>query len=1118
MSRASLTQTCRELRANPAPDFETVQEPAEAYLELIQRKLDEWTPCGVTVDAEDIHPSLFPFQRAIVQWAASMGRAAIFAGCGLGKSRMALEWGRLVAPNGIILIYTPLTVAEQFIEEAAVVGITARYVYSPSDITGPGFYITNYERIEKFADVAVDAVIGDELSIIKNFNSKTRDLMINQYKNTPYRLSCTATPAPNDITEIANQAEFLGVKSRVEMLATFFIHDDTGWRLKGHATREFYRWLASWSVYLRNPADIGFDGSAYVLPELRLHDEVVSAEVIPEGHLFPVEMSVGVVGRSALRKATLVDRVSRVVELVSGNDDQWLIWVGLNDESEAVRRAIPDAVTVEGNDTLEDRLTALRAFKSGAARVLISKPKVSGFGINFQHCHRMVFCGINDSWEQYYQAIRRCWRFGQRHPVDVHIVSSNSEAAIVANVKNKEEQARIMGEQIIEHVGALNVANLNKSAKREITPGVKDVARGDKWELWNGDCVEVLRDQIPADSVDLSVYSPPFATLFTYSDDIRDMGNNRDHDAFFEQFGFFVSEMLRVTKPGRLTCVHVQQLTTRKNTEGHVGLKDFRGRVIEEYRNAGWIHFGETVIRKCPQALRDGTPVLTPTGWKAIESLSVGDRVIGSNGWPTTVLGVWPQGERPLYRVTTCEGDQVDCDGEHLWNVRSQRATSKGLEFETWKTKDLVAYGLKSPSNKRRFELPQVQPVNFAPQEKPLPIHPYTLGALLGDGMITERASVGICSDPEVVARCPIPADHQWVPRASREYARGVAVYQVTCNRWHENDVLDSLRKLGVQGCRSWEKFIPEDYRLSSIGERRELLRGLLDTDGKINKRGGIWYHTTSERLADDVRFLVNSLGGRARVTSSEGGKYECQGESRTGRTMYNVSISLCGSWNPFTVPHKAERWTDSRRQNRLMIESIEPVDTANCTCITVAAQDGLFVTKDFVVTHNSQAIRTKAHSLMFVTFNKDRANSRPCLVDYVLVFKKPGENAVPIVGDLDNDTWIKWADAIWSDIRESDTLNTKAAKSEADEKHICPLQLPVIERCVRLWSNPGEHILSPFAGIGSEGHEAIRLGRLFTGIELKPEYWQQAQLNIQRAEHVTDNELSLFSDEELSA
>lgn len=737
------------------------------YLELIQRKLDEWTPCGVTVEADTIHKSLFPFQLAIVQWACAMGRAAIFADCGLGKTRLQLEWARLVAHAGTVLIFAPLTVAEQTIEEAAEIGITVNYARDASDIVGRGIYITNYERAEKFGKVEFDAVVLDESSILKNFNGKTRTALIDRFKSTPYRLCCTATPAPNDITEIANHAEFLGIKSRVEMLATFFIHDDEGWRLKGHATREFYRWLSSWSIYLRTPADIGFDGSAYVLPELRLHDEVVSAEVIPDGHLFPVELTLGVAGRAGLRKATLEDRVARVVELVSDNTDQWLIWVGLNDESDAIRRALPDAVTVEGSDSLEDRLSALRRFKSGEARILISKPKVSGFGINFQHAHKMVFCGINDSWEQYYQAIRRCWRFGQRHPVDVHIVSSSSEAAIVANVKNKEEQARIMGEQIIEHVGDLNVANLNKQMAREITPGVKDVARGAQWELWNGDCVEVLRDQIPADSVDLSVYSPPFATLFTYSDDIRDMGNNRDHDAFFAQFSFFVAEMLRVTKPGRLTCVHVQQLTTRKGTEGHIGLHDFRGRCIQMYLAAGWQHFGEVAVDKCPQA----------------------------------------------------------------------------------------------------------------------------------------------------------------------------------------------------------------------------------------------------------------------------------------------------------------------------------------------------------------QAIRTKAHSLMFCTLNKDRSNSRPGLADFVLIFKKPGHNAVPIRSDeVDNETWIKWARPIWYGIQESNTLNTRAAKSDKDERHICPLQLDLIERCIKMWSNPGEHILSPFAGIGSEGHEAIRLGRRFTGIELKPEYWRQAQLNIQRAEHQTDNELSLFSVEELSA
>lgn len=1079
-----------------------------SYTEYLQSKLETFVPCGRECRPEDVHPRLFDFQKTLVCWAAKMGRAAVFAGCGLGKTNIQLEWARITAgPDGTALIYAPLTVAEQTIDEAKLLGLEVRYVSDAGDIDGPGMYISNYERAHKFSELSVSSIVLDESGILKNFAGSTRNLLVGQYSKTPFRLCCTATPAPNDITEIANHSEFLGVKSRVELLSTYFVHDQDGWRLKGHATEEFYRWMASWAVYLRTPEDIGFDGSRYVLPPLNLHDHIVNAEIVPEGHLFPVEVTKGIVGRSELRKLTMEDRVDRVVELVNSNDGQWLVWVGLNDESTLIQKALPNAVTVEGSDSVEDRLTALRAFKSGSARVLISKPKVSGFGINFQHCSQMVFCGLNDSWEQYYQAIRRCWRFGQDKPVDVHIVSSNSEQAIVANVKGKEEQAKIMGDQIIKNIGDLSKKAIRQQSERGIEEGTRDVAHGKDWTMWNGDCVEVLRDHVADNSVDLSVYSPPFATLYTYSDSIRDLGNCKDHEEFFEGYKYVCEQMLRVTKPGRITCVHVQQLTTRKYVDGFIGLCDFRGLVIQEYKRAGWQHFGEFAIQKCPQALKDGTPVLTPSGWTAIESLRVGDTVYGQDGKPTKVLGVWPQGKRESYRVTFYDGTFVDCDADHLWNVRTGNN-----DYLTRKTTDLI--GLKSD-----LEIPMVGEVEF--QEKELLIDPYTLGVLIGDGSMSQRATVSVCTDLSIVNDCKVPAGHQWRFLPGTEKAEGrVASFNVICDEWHKNDVLEATRELGLQGCRSWEKFIPEQYLFSSIEQRRELLRGLMDTDGKISKRGRKEYHTTSSRLADDVKHLVDSLGGRAMVYRQDGGKYEWNGEERQGRDLYVVAISLWGSWNPFKLERKAERFKCNSRRRRMTIKSIERTgEMSDHTCITVAAPDGLFVTKNFIVTHNSQAIRTKAHSLMFVTKNKDRSKIRPALADFILLFKKPGENEVPIRSDeVSNEDWIQWAHPIWTGIRESDTLNTRAAKTEKDERHICPLQLQVIERCVKLWSNPGELVLSPFAGIGSEGYESIKAGRKFVGIELKREYWQQAQKNIEAAVYQSDQELSLFDDlEEVS-
>lgn len=1087
------------------------------YDTFVAGKLRPFVPCGREVRDSEIHPSLFPFQRALVRWACRMGRAAIFADCGLGKSRQQVEWARMMGQR--VLIFAPLTVAEQTIAEAAAIGVEVRYVRTDEEMGETGIYITNYDRFERFRYVKVDALVLDESSILKSCDGKIRNAMLHHYQNVPHRLCCTATPAPNDITEIANHAEFLGVKSRVEMLATFFVHDADGWRLKKHAEREFYRWMASWAVYVRKPSDLGYDDTGYDLPDLHVRQATVESHIVPDGHLFPATVSEGIVGRSRIRRETLESRVAEAVRLVQAEpDQQWIVWCGLNDESDAIARALPDCVQVEGRTDPDDKIARLRSFLDGTARVLVTKPTVAGFGMNFQHSARMVFCGIGDSWEQYYQCLRRCWRFGQEREVHAWIVASDAEEAVVANVMRKEEDAKKMGDQILEHLGELERAAVREGSETEVPPALLDEARGEKWRLIHGDCVEALGKRVAADSVDLSVFSPPFATLYTYSDSPRDMGNSRDHDEFFEHFGFFVRELYRVTKPGRIACLHVAQVGSTLNTDGVIGIKDFRGRTIDAMIAGGWVHHGEVCIDKCPQALMDGTPVLTPNGWKRIEDCEVGSFVIGSDGKPTRVTGRFPQGERELYRVVFNDGAEVLCDGNHLWNVAvNSRANGP---WRTMRTTEILEAGVKTPSGRPKWTTPIVAPVEFAQSAEHLPLDPYLLGVLIGDGSLSQDRVVEVCTDAEIAENLPLPDRHQVVRREGSDRADGtVASFGIVCEDWHRNDVLSGLRELGLQGKRAWEKFIPNEYLRASIAERRALLAGLLDTDGTCKRGNSLRYSTTSRELATDVRNLVGSLGGIATITESAGGAYRWKDEDRQGRPLYTVTLRLPFAENPFRLARKAHRWTPAARGYRRLIDSITPAFRASCTCISVEAEDGLYVTTGHVVTHNSQAIRTHAKALLFVQKEKDRSWSRPALPDYILVFRKPGDNAVPIRGDVSNEDWIQWARPIWYGIKETDTLNVAEARSEKDERHICPLQLGVIERCVRLWSNPGETVLSPFAGIGSEGYQSILSGRRFVGVELKPEYWQVACRNLARAERaVVQPDLFTELQEDLSA
>lgn len=724
------------------------------YSEFLRRKREIAPVVGIDLSPDAISRSLFPFQRDLTRWALRKGRAAIFADTGLGKTRMQLEWARLVGERTLIL--APLSVARQTVREAATLGIEVTYARRQEDATQ--ITITNYEMVEHFDPSAFGAVVLDESSILKALDGKTRQRLTELFARTPYRLCCTATPAPNDIAEIANHAEFLGVMSRAEMLAMFFVHDDEGWRLKGHAEQSFYRWLASWGMSVRRPSDLGYSDEGYDLPPLIIEPLFIESDYRPDGMLFPVGLK-GIGERSAVRKETLAARVEKAAAIANASGEQWILWCGLNDEADAVTALIPDAVNVQGSDSPESKIAALEAFQSGEIRVLVTKPRIAGFGMNFQNCRNMAFVGLNDSWESYYQAIRRCWRFGQTQPVNVHIVLSDVEQDIYHNVMRKEAEAATMAESLIEHVREFEREEI-AAPDTEEWEYETDEAIGDDYRLMLGDSVERL-GEVATESIDLSVYSPPFRSLYTYSPTERDLGNSRTTEEFNTHYGYIIDELLRVTKPGRHTCVHVQQITTTLATHGVIGMSDFRGDVIRAYTERGWIYHGEVCIDKDPQA----------------------------------------------------------------------------------------------------------------------------------------------------------------------------------------------------------------------------------------------------------------------------------------------------------------------------------------------------------------QAIRTHSKGLLFVQLRKDSTWSRPALADYILVFRKPGENAVPVNPDITNDEWIEWARPIWYGIKEPDTLNVQAARDDRDERHIAPLQLGTIERCIRLWSNPGETILSPFAGIGSEGYEAIRRGRKFVGIELKRQYWEVARRNLERASALREGQVAMFGD-----
>ncbi|HUT14742.1 MAG TPA: DNA methyltransferase [Anaerolineae bacterium] len=700
------------------------------------------------VTRSDINELLFPFQKDLVLWAIRKGRAAIFADTGLGKTLMQLEWARLIGERTLIM--APLSVARQTVREAKKLGIEVHYTRSGDDIVD-GINITNYEMVEAFCPGDFGAVVLDESSILKALTGKTRRKLTEMFADTPYRLCCTATPAPNDIAEMANHAEFLGIMTRSNMLSAFFVHDDDGWRLRGHAEEAFYRWLASWGMSIKKPSDLGYSDDGFVLPELNIHTVFVQTDYSPEGQLFFTGLK-GVGHRSEVRKATMPERVKAAAKLVNhGSSDQWIVWCGLNDESSAMTAAISDAVEVKGSDSISHKIDALEAFQDGRIRVLVTKPRIAGFGMNFQNAHKMAFVGLSDSWESYYQCIRRCWRFMQESPVDVYIVLSQLEDGIWRNIQEKERQATHMSDQLISFVQNFEKAELGTGTINgyEYETGVEG---GDGWTLMLGDSVERI-SEIEDESIGLSVFSPPFMDLYAYTPTERDLGNSHNEVDFFQHFGYIIDELMRVTMPGRLCVCHTADVPAMLGKDGYIGLKDFPGKVIQAFIERGWIYHGRVTIDKNPQA----------------------------------------------------------------------------------------------------------------------------------------------------------------------------------------------------------------------------------------------------------------------------------------------------------------------------------------------------------------QAIRTHSKALLFVQMRKDSTWSRPAIGDSLLVFRKDGDNPEPVVpvenGEMDNNTWIEWAHPIWYNIRETETLQYRNARGANDDKHICPLQLETIERCIRLWSNPGDLVLSPFAGIGSEGYQAVKFGRRFVGIELKPSYFAQAVANLREAQ-----------------
>ena len=432
------------------------------YRKFLESKRFVLESSGFDIEKSELNQTLYGFQQDIVRWALAKGRASIFADCGLGKTLMQLEWAYQVYKytNEKILILAPLAVCEQTKREGALFGYDVNICESQSDVAD-GINITNYEKLDKFVSKEFVGVVLDESSILKSFTGKVRTSIIDNFESVPYKLACTATPAPNDYMELGNHAEFCGVMKRTEMLAMFFVHDGgetSKWRLKGHAEDVFWQWMASWSVFVDNPKNLGYDIAGYELPPMNI------TEIIVDGNS-TITDSLTLTERRQARKDSLQMRCERAAELVNNSDEQWIVWCDLNDESHKLHELIKESVEVQGSDKDKHKSTSMLNFSKKEIKCLVTKPKIAGFGMNWQNCHNMIFTGLSDSYEQYYQALRRCWRFGQSSPVNVYIIISAKEGCVKENIERKQVDFLKMQSKMTELTKEITKKELKRTCR-----------------------------------------------------------------------------------------------------------------------------------------------------------------------------------------------------------------------------------------------------------------------------------------------------------------------------------------------------------------------------------------------------------------------------------------------------------------------------------------------------------------------------------------------------------------------------------------------------------------------------------------------------------------------------
>ena len=558
------------------------------YKEFLKKKQKSHVLSGFDIEESELNKAMFPFQKLIVKMALKAGKFAIFADCGLGKTLMQLEWAYQVSKrtDKRVLILAPLVVVEQTKREAQKFNIKADLIDED-----------NYEQLSNIDTYQYAGICLDESSILKNFEGETKKLILEKFKYTPYKLACTATPSPNDPMELGNHSEFLDVMSRNEMLAMYFVHDGgetAKWRIKGHAVKLFYQFVGTWSIMLNKPQDIGFTMEGYALPKLNLFERKIKTKKRDNGQLFN-DAIISATNFNAELRLSKTERLNEVVEIVNSRpDENFIIWIKQNEEGEMLKKLLPDSVEVRGSDSNEWKKEKLLGFANNEFRILVTKTKIASFGMNFQNCRNQIFASLDFSFEGLYQAIRRSYRFGQKNEVNIFLITTDTMSNVKLAIDQKQKQFELMQDEMAR---AINL-NLNNKIMSESNYDIEE-EKNEWYQVKRGDCVQLITE-IESKSIGLSVFSPPFAELYTYSSHVEDMGNSKDYNEFLIQLGFLVKELYRVMMSGRNVCVHCMDLPIQKGKHGFIGLRDFSGLLLKCFEDAGFVYASRVTIWKDP--------------------------------------------------------------------------------------------------------------------------------------------------------------------------------------------------------------------------------------------------------------------------------------------------------------------------------------------------------------------------------------------------------------------------------------------------------------------------------------------------------------------------------------